>query len=105
MLCTLLLAACAEKGDRVGSDSASGVGGGGAGGSLQYVAFSRDMGSQLDLFAIAEDGSGSPVTLASDSGDEVFAGWTNDNRVIYVRDTGGGLNDIFSINDDGSGVP
>ena len=108
LLCMFLLAACADKGDRVGSDSGSGGGGGGGGGpgsSLQHVAFSRDVGGQLDLFAIAEDGSGGLVTLATDPGDEVFAGWTNDNRVIYVRDTGGGLNDIFSVNDDGSGVP
>jgi hypothetical protein len=102
LLCAILLAACADKGDQVGSDSGSG---GSAGSSLQYVVFSRDVGGQLDLFAIAEDGSGGTVTLASDPGDEVFAGWTNDNRVIYVRDTGGGLNDIFSIDDDGSGVP
>ena len=74
--------------------------------SVQMIAFSRDVGGgELDLFAIAEDGSGSEVTLADDTGDEVFAGWSSDNRVIYVRDTGGGLNDIFSINDDGSGVP
>ena len=74
--------------------------------SVQMIAFSRDVGNgELDLFAIAEDGSGSEVTLASDAGNEVFAGWSSDNRVIYVRDTGGGLNDIFSINDDGSGSP
>ena len=73
--------------------------------AVQMVAFSRDVGGQLDLFAIAEDGSGSLVTLAEDPGDEVFGGSTSDNRIIYVRDTGGGLNDIFSINDDGSGTP
>ena len=73
--------------------------------SLQMIAFSRDVSGQLDLFAIAEDGSGGVVTLANDPGDEVFGGSTSDNRVIYVRDTGGGLNDIFSINDDGSGLP
>jgi hypothetical protein len=73
--------------------------------SVQMVTFSRDVGGQLDLFAIAEDGTGGLVTLASDPGDEVFGGSTSDNRVIYVRDTGGGLNDIFSINDDGSGLP
>jgi len=73
--------------------------------SVQMIAFSRDVTGQLDLFAIAEDGSGSLVTLASDPGDEVFGGSTSDNRIIYVRDMGGGLNDIFSINDDGSGVP
>jgi len=73
--------------------------------SVQMITFSRDVGGQLDLFAIAEDGTGGLVTLASDPGDEVFGGSTSDNRVIYVRDTGGGLNDIFSINDDGSGVP
>ena len=73
--------------------------------AVQMVAFSRDVGGQLDLFAIAEDGSGGLVTLANDPGDEVFAGWSGDNRVIYVRDTGGGLNDIFSISDDGTGVP
>ncbi|MDH3632850.1 MAG: DUF5011 domain-containing protein, partial [Gammaproteobacteria bacterium] len=73
--------------------------------SLQMIAFSRDVGGQLDLFAIAEDGSGGLVTLANDPGDEVFGGWSSDNRVIYVRDTGGGLNDIFSISDDGSSTP
>ena len=73
--------------------------------SLQMIAFSRDVSGQLDLFAIAEDGSGGLVTLAEDPGDEVFGGSTSNNRVIYVRDTGGGLNDIFSINDDGSGTP
>lgn len=74
--------------------------------SVQMIAFSRDVGGgELDLFAIAEDGSGGLVTLANDPGDEVFGGSTSDNRVIYVRDTGGGLNDIFSINDDGSGLP
>jgi hypothetical protein len=72
---------------------------------LQKIAFSRDVGGQLDLFAIAEDGTGGLVTLANDPGDEVFGGSTSDNRVIYVRDTGGGLNDIYSINDDGSGIP
>ena len=73
--------------------------------SLQMIAFSRTVSGQLDLFAIAEDGSGGLVTLANDPGDEVFGGSTSDNRIIYVRDMGGGLNDIFSISDDGSGVP
>ena len=73
--------------------------------SLQMIAFSRNVGGQLDLFAVAEDGSGPLVTLADDPGDEVFGGSTSDNRVIYVRDTGGGLNDIFSISDDGSDTP
>jgi hypothetical protein len=31
--------------------------------SVQMIAFSRDVTGQLDLFAIAEDGSGSEVTL------------------------------------------
>lgn len=73
--------------------------------SLQMIAFSRDVSGQLDLFAIAEDGSGGLVTLANDLGDEVFGGSTSDNRVIYVRDMGAGLNDIFSISDDGIGPP
>jgi hypothetical protein len=69
--------------------------------SVQLIAFSRDVGGQLDLFAIAEDGSGSPVTLANAAGDEVFAGATG-NLIVYVRDNGG-QNDIFTINDDGTG--
>ncbi len=72
--------------------------------SVQMIAFSRDVSGQLDLFAIAEDGSGSVVTLADDPGDEVFGGSTSDNRVIFAHDMGG-QNDIYIINDDGSGVP
>ncbi len=72
--------------------------------SLQMIAFSRDVGGQLDLFAIAEDGSVGLVTLADDPGDEVFGGSTSDNRVIYAHDMSG-QNDIYIINDDGSGVP
>lgn len=69
------------------------------------VAFSRDVGGQLDLFAIAEDGSDTVVTLAADTGDEASGGWSSDSWAIYARGAGSGLNDIFSINDDSFGVP
>jgi len=68
--------------------------------SVQLIAFSRDVGGQLDLFVIAEDGTGL-TTLANSGSDEVFGAATG-NLVVYARDMGG-ENDLYTVNDDGSG--
>ncbi len=72
--------------------------------SVQMIAFSRDVGGgELDLVAIAEDGSGTEATLAGDLVlNEVYAGISSDGLVIIVR-VNGATTELISINADGTG--
>lgn len=59
-------------------------------------------GTQTDLYAVGEDGTG-PALLAGTAENESFQGVTPGGRVIFARKAGG-LWDVFAVDLDGTGL-
>jgi Tol biopolymer transport system component len=87
----------------------AGCGGGGGGdepATPRTIIFSRDVGGQLDLYLIKEDGSGEQA-LVTARGDKTFLGVSNGKLLFdwtIITDSSERQRHLYSINADGSGI-
>lgn len=83
-----------------------GGGDGGPGDTPRTIVFSRQVGSQLDLYSVLEDGSGERA-LVTAAGDKFFRGVTSGKLLFQWPITGTNgqqQHDLYSLNLDGSGL-